>query len=138
MIQPIFQGNLLQSLARTQGADPMTMDGAAPATDLIRWTFTLPAESGDAVQAHLADLGAEVFVRDGQTCHVFWEETAVDLDAAVEAIWSLAGEEFQITQEEFHRLDLQILHPEEEMESDEAVVDVEAHPELTELEIREL
>ena len=134
-----FPTAYLLVVTQTQGADPMTTDGADPSTDLIRWTFTLSAEAMEAVRAHLADLGAEVFVRDGQTCHVFWEETEVDLDAAVEAIWSLAGESFEITQEEFHRLELHILHPDEEEDGDdEAAADEETHPEVNELEIRDL
>ena len=124
----------------------MTTDGLDPSTDLIRWTFELASELAPTVQAHLEDLGAEVFVRDGQTFHVFWEETEVDLDAAVEAIWNLAGEEFEITQEEFHRLELHILHPEETADEDEeedvegeaAEEPVEFHPEANELEIRDL
>ena len=117
----------------------MTMDGADSSTDLIRWTFTSPAETLEAIRAHLADLGAEVFVRDGQTCNVFWEETDVDLDEAVEAIWLLAGESFEITQEVFHRLELHILHPDEQEDGDdETAADEEMRPEVTELEIRDL
>ena len=37
------------------------------AIDLVRWTFTVDAEHKQAVEEHLADLGAEVFARaDGQ------------------------------------------------------------------------
>ena len=115
----------------------MTTDGDTPATDLIRWTFAVPVEVSDSVQAHLADLGAEVFVRDGGNFHVFWEETEADLDAAVEAIWDLAGASFEITQEEFRRLELHILHPEENDEA-EAAEDAELHPQVEELEIKEL
>lgn len=118
----------------------MSTDGAAASTDLIRWTFVVPMAEAEAVEAHLADLGAEVFVRGGDHFQVFWEETAADLDAAVEAIWNLAGVHFEITQEEFHRLELHILHPEEvddlDEHHDEAAT--ELHPEVESLEAKEL
>ncbi len=115
----------------------MSTEATTASTDLIRWTFTVPHEAVIPVLGHLADLGSEVFVR-AETFHVFWEETDVDLDVVVEAIWDLAGVQFEITQEEFHRLELHILHPEEEQpaETDE---ETEFHPDnVNSLEVRDL
>ena len=118
----------------------MSMDEAAPSTDLIRWTFAVPPEVAEAVENHLNDLGADVFVRDGQTFHVTWEEPDVDLDPVVEAVWSLAGEPFEITQEEFHRLELHVLqHEDEHAEvAEEAEAPSEFHPGFDALEIKDL
>ena len=114
----------------------MMQDEATASTDLIRWTFTLPTEAVEAVQTYLGDLGADVFVRDGANFHVSWEEPEVDLDPIVEAIWSIVGEPFEITQEEFHRLELHVLQQAEENSSTEGVG--EFHPDVEPLDIREL
>ncbi len=114
----------------------MTEDEATPSTDLIRWTFAVPSEAAEAVETYLGDLGADVFVRDGATFQVSWEEPEVDLDPIVEAVWSIVGAPFEITQEEFHRMELHVLQQvEEKMASDGAG---EFHPDLESLDIREL
>ena len=114
----------------------MSTDGTAASTDLIRWTFAAPTEAAEAVGAHLSNLGAEVFADGAGHFQVFWEETAADLDAAVEAIWALAGSHFEITQEEFHRLELHILHPDTGDAPGEPPT--EMHPEVESLEAKEL
>ncbi len=114
----------------------MTDNQPTNSTDLIRWTFAVPPEAAEAVEIYLSDLGADVFVRDGVTFQVFWEEPEVDLDPIVEAVWSIVGSSFEITQEEFHRLELHVLqHVEENPTTDQAG---EFHPDMESLDIREL
>lgn len=114
----------------------MMSDGKAASTDLIRWTFAVPAEAAEAVEIHLGDLGADVFVRDGVTFHVNWDEPEASLDGVVEALWSIVGEPFEITQEEFHRLELHVLQFSEEKPP--IVESGEFHPGVESLDLREL
>lgn len=113
----------------------MPMDDGVDSSDLIRWTFAVPPAARAAVQTHLGDLGAEVFVRDDGTFHVLWEETDADLDGAVEAIWDLAGAPFEITQEGFQRLELHILHADDSADAEEST---EFHPGVEPLDVKEL
>ena len=103
----------------------MSTDGPAESTDLIRWTFTVPEAAAEAVAEHLTDLGADVFLGDGMTFHVTWDEPEIDLDPVVEALWTITGVPFEITQEEFHRLAHHILQHESEDGDEEA--EPEAH-----------
>ncbi|WP_435017170.1 hypothetical protein TA3x_004764 [Tundrisphaera sp. TA3] len=92
------------------------MDASATpplAIDLVRWTFTADPESQDAIEAHLDDLGADVVAYDDGRCVVSWEEPGIDLEEVVEALWSLNGAPFDVTQEEFHRTSLNLLQQEE-------------------------
>ncbi len=77
--------------------------------DLIRWTFAVEPGHRAAIEAHLEDLGADVLVRDGRTFLVTWDEPDASLDGVIEAIWSLHGAPFEVTQEEFRRLALHAL-----------------------------
>ena len=114
----------------------MTHDHQPASTDLIRWTFAVPLEAVEAVEIYLSDLGADVFVRDGATFHVSWEEPEGSLDGIVEALWSIVGVPFEITQEEFHRLELHVLQYVKG--KPEAVDAGEFHPHMESLDIREL
>ena len=119
----------------------MSSDATSASTDLIRWTFTVPAAAAEAIESYLTDLGADVFTRDGQTFHVTWDEPDQNLDPVVEAIWSLAGAAFEITQEEFHRLALHILQHEPEEPQPEPPKPPERtdyHPGFDALEIMDL
>lgn len=86
---------------------PLEANEAPP--DLVRWTFTVAPEHRQAIETHLDDLGADVWVRDETKFQVTWEEPETDLDEVVEALWSIHGEPFEITQEEFRRLTLHVL-----------------------------
>ena len=86
---------------------PLEANEAPP--DLVRWTFTVASEHRQAIETHLDDLGADVWVRDETKFQVTWEEPETDLDEVVEALWSIHGEPFEITQEEFRRLTLYVL-----------------------------
>lgn len=99
-------------------------DGQNAATiDLIRWTFTVDPERRDVIEEHLTDLGLDVLVRDGTQFLVSWDEPEGDIDEVIEAIWSLHGEPFEVTQEEFHRQNL--LHLNHDDESDAGAGDPE-------------
>ncbi len=87
----------------------MSLEATENSTDLIRWTFTIKPEHRQAIESHLEDLGADVWVRDESKFQVIWEEPEADLDGVVEALWDLHGEPFDVTQEEFHRTSLHIL-----------------------------
>jgi hypothetical protein len=97
------------------------MDDETPdlATDLVRWTFTAEPEHRDAIETHLDDLGADVFVQEGGRFLVTWEEPEHALDEVVEAIWALNGTPFDVIQEEFHRLSLSLLQLQGEEEEEE-------------------
>ena len=83
--------------------------------DLIRWTFTVDPVHRRAIEAHLDDLGADVWVRDGGKFQVTWEEPEDGLDEVVEALWAIHGEPFEVTHEEFRRTSLHVLeHSEDE------------------------
>ena len=82
--------------------------------DLVRWTFTVDPAHRPAIEAHLDDLGADVWVRDGGKFQVTWEEPEDGLDEVVEAIWTIHGEPFEVTQEEFRRVGLHVLEHSED------------------------
>jgi hypothetical protein len=92
----------------------MSEDRNTPATDLIRWTFSVNPEHRAAIEGHLNDLGLDVLVRDEGQFVVTWEEPEGETDEVIEAIWAINGEPFEVTQEEFQRLGLHTLHHAEE------------------------
>jgi hypothetical protein len=86
--------------------------------DLVRWTFTVEADKTQAVEAFLADEGAEVFARpDGQFV-VLWDEPESDLDEVVEELWDVVGATIEVTHESFHRNELVIYQHDGEGEAD--------------------
>ena len=91
-----------------------------PAPDLVRWSFTIDPTRSEAIASHLDDLGADVLVRDGRAFLVTWDEPEAGLDAVIEAIWSLHGAPFEVTQEEFRRLALHTLSQAEDEPASEA------------------
>ncbi|MDR3638441.1 MAG: hypothetical protein P4L84_31850 [Isosphaeraceae bacterium] len=95
----------------------MTLEENTPALDLIRWTFTVNPEHRAAIEGHLSDLGLVVNVHDDTRFVVSWEEPDESADEVIEAIWALNGEPFEVTQEEFQRLSLNILqHTDEDVQ----------------------
>jgi hypothetical protein len=79
------------------------------AIDLIRWTFTIDPEHRLAIESHLVDLGADVWIVEESKFQVSWEEPEANLDEVVEALWQIHGSAFDVTQEEFQRTSLHIL-----------------------------
>jgi len=105
----------------------MDQDTADIALDLVRWTFTVDPEHADVIEAHLDSLGADVFTGDEGRFLVTWEEPEHALDEVVEAIWGLNEAPFEVIQEEFHRISLNLLQfQEDEDEADEATEEGEA------------
>ncbi|MGP0069091.1 MAG: hypothetical protein ACLQGP_36510 [Isosphaeraceae bacterium] len=87
----------------------MSHDTKSSSLDLVRWAFTIDADHRAEIEGHLADLGADVLVRDGTEFLVTWDEPEEDLSEVIEAIWALNGEPFDVVQEEFQRLSLHTL-----------------------------
>jgi hypothetical protein len=98
----------------------MSLEATAASSDLIRWTFTVNPEHAQAIETHLDDLGADVWVRDGSRFQVSWEEPDADLDEVIEALWLIHGEPFDVTQEDFSRTSLHILQHSDDQPSLEA------------------
>ena len=88
----------------------MSPETKSSSTDLVRWSFTINPEHREAIEGHLADLGADVLVREGQDFTVTWDEPQDDLTEVVEAIWSINGEPFDVIEEGFQRLELHTIH----------------------------
>jgi hypothetical protein len=87
----------------------MSHDTNTPSIDMVRWSFTVNPVHRPEVETHLDDLGADVYVRGEGQFTVIWEEPATDLEDVIEALWSLNGVPFEVTQEEFQRLSLHTL-----------------------------
>jgi hypothetical protein len=87
----------------------MSLEANEASPDLIRWTFTIDPEHRAAIESHLVDLGADVWVLEEGKFQVIWEEPEGDLDVIVEALWQIQGEAFDVTQEEFRRTGLHVL-----------------------------
>src|SRR5690349_16173489 len=98
----------------------MSQEPNTPSLDLIRWTFTSDPARRAAIEEHLADLGLDVLVRDDCKFLATWDEPDRDPDEVVTEIWELNGAPFEVTQEEFYRLSLNILHHVEEDGAQEA------------------
>jgi hypothetical protein len=88
----------------------MSQEPNAAAIDLLRWTFSVNPKHREAIEGHLNDLGLDVLVHDDSKFIVTWEEPEGEVEEVIEAIWSLNGEPFEVTQEDFQRLGLHILH----------------------------
>jgi len=100
----------------------MSHEQETPAVDLIRWTFTVDPAHRDAIEGHLNDLGLDVHVRGEGQFVVTWDEPGGDLDEVIEELWEIHGTPFEVTHEEFRRLDLCVYHYEDgEAEEDKAV-----------------
>jgi hypothetical protein len=99
----------------------MSHEAIDASTDLIRWSFSIDPTHRQAIETHLHDLGADVWVREDCHFQVIWEEPEEELDHVVEALWELHGQPFEVTQEEFHRTSLHVLqHDEEDVARDAA------------------
>jgi hypothetical protein len=82
--------------------------------EMIRWTFTVNSTHRVEIESHLLDLGLEVQARGDETLIVTWDEPEGGVDELIEELWAINGEPFEITHEEFHRINMLIYHPEEQ------------------------
>lgn len=84
----------------------MSEDRQESGIDLIRWTFTIdPARKAD-VESYLSDLGLDATIgADGRTT-VLWDEPEGHADELIEGLWEVHGSTFEVTHEEFSRLNL--------------------------------
>jgi hypothetical protein len=77
--------------------------------DLIRWTFKSAPEHCTAIEDYLTDQGMDVLLYDECKFIVTWEEPDRDGADIINAIWALNGAPFDVTQEDFHQLDVHTL-----------------------------
>jgi hypothetical protein len=81
--------------------------------DLIRWSFTIDPERKAEVETYLNDLGLDVFLRaDGQVT-VLWDEPEGQASEIIEGLWEAHGSSFEVTHEEFSRINLMSYHEED-------------------------
>jgi hypothetical protein len=78
--------------------------------DLVRWSFSVDPTHREAIEGHLADLGADVLVREGHDFLVTWDEPEHEDSEVIEALWALNGAPFEVISETFHRLELHTIH----------------------------
>ncbi len=81
--------------------------------EMIRWTFTVKEEHRVEIESHLLDLGLEIQSRGDDALVVTWDEPDGGIDELIEDLWAINGEPFEITHEEFHRVNMLIYQPEE-------------------------
>jgi len=90
--------------------------------ELIRWTFSVTPEHRVEIETHLLDLGLEVQARGEDTLIVTWDEPEGGIDELIEELWAINGEPFEVTHEEFHRVNMLVYQPEETVgEAEKAV-----------------
>lgn len=89
-------------------------DGHDAAIDMIRITFTANPDHRTEIEGYLADLGLDVHARADGHVTAFWEEPEGDLDEVVEGLWEINGTPFEVTHEEFSRLNLLVYHHEDD------------------------
>jgi hypothetical protein len=91
-----------------------------PSIELIRWTFAVKQEHRVDIETHLLDLGLEVQARGEDTLVVTWDEPEGGIDELIEELWAIHGEPFEVTHEEFHRVNMLVYQPEEVGEAEKA------------------
>src|SRR5579871_4754347 len=89
-------------------------DGHDTAIDMIRITFNVNPEHRAEIETHLADLGLDVHARADGHFTAFWEEPEGAIDELVEELWEINGERFEVTKEEFSRLNILVYHHEDD------------------------
>ncbi len=86
--------------------------------EMIRWSFVVSPEHRVQIETHLLELGLEIQCRGDDMLVVTWDEPEDTLEPLIEELWAINGEPFEITHEEFHRINLLVYHPEEPAEVD--------------------
>jgi hypothetical protein len=99
----------------------MSENASTNVVDTLRWTFSAnPEKRADLVNYLTNDLGLDVMVREDGEFVVLWDEPGVDeIEGVVEELWEINGEPFEVTHEEFRRLNL-FVYQTEEAEADAA------------------
>jgi hypothetical protein len=90
-------------------------DGHATTIDMIRITFKADPAHQDEIQAYLVELGLDVHTWDDGHVTAFWEEPEGELDPVVVKLWEMNGSPFEVTHEDFHRVNLFAYHHEDEL-----------------------
>jgi hypothetical protein len=88
--------------------------------DVIRWAFTCAPEHAAAIKEYLTDLGLDVLVYDDSKFLASWDEPDSDVEEVISELWALNGAPFEVTQEDFHRLDLHTLYHVEDEAGEQA------------------
>ena len=88
--------------------------------DMIRWSFTADPSRRAEIEGYLDDLGLDVYVRGEAQFTAIWEEPEGDPDEVVERLWEINGAPFEVTHEEFSRLNLLAYHAEDEAATEAA------------------
>jgi hypothetical protein len=88
----------------------VTEPNSSPTIDMIRWTFTVNVDRRRQLEEHLTDHGLDVHPHGENGLVATWDEPEGNLDEVIEELWAINGEPFDITHEEFHRLNLSSYH----------------------------
>jgi hypothetical protein len=91
-----------------------------PSIDMIRLTFTCDPKHRKAIEEYLTDLSLDVVVLDECKFVATWDEPDHEVEEIVEELWALNGVPFEVTQEDFHRLDLHTYYDAENEASEAA------------------
>jgi hypothetical protein len=108
-------------LTRFKEDGTVNRDESTLSVDLVRWTFKVNQENRVEIESHLLDLELDVEARGEDMLVVTWDEPEENLDELIQQLWAINGEPFEITHEEFHRVNLLVYHPEESSEVDRTV-----------------
>lgn len=98
----------------------MSEDRQGNSCDLIRWTFTIDPSRKADVEAYLADLGLEATIAADGHSVVLWDEPESQADEIIEGLWEAHGSTFEVTHEEFARLNLLAYQAEDAVEDQAA------------------
>ncbi|WP_165065453.1 hypothetical protein [Paludisphaera rhizosphaerae] len=84
----------------------MSAEETTLSIELIRWTFNVDPAHRAEIESYLVDQGLEVLVRGEETMVATWDEPEGDPSEVIEGMWAIAGANFEVTHEEFHRANL--------------------------------
>src|SRR5690349_15983352 len=88
--------------------------GDVATTDRGLWTFTADPTRRAEIEDYLAGLGFDVYVKGEGEFVVLWEGPEGDLGEVVEGLWEVVGRPFEVTHEEFGRLNHLVFYAEDE------------------------
>jgi hypothetical protein len=94
----------------SQGGSTVIEPNSSQTIDMIRWTFAVNPEHRQQVEEYLAEMGLDVHPHGENGLVATWDEPEGNVDEIVEELWAINGEPFEITHEEFHRLNISTYH----------------------------